>query len=114
MPRSGAGHQTLTERAVVKAIDNIQAVAAGFVFTRGDRLAGHEQIVQAAGARKAGVIGGIQNRLRVLEQLLGVFLGQILQKSFGADPDPAAEQPLKMKLAQPHMGGDIAQQRVGR
>jgi hypothetical protein len=50
--------------------------------------------------------------MRAFQKLLGVFLRQKLQKALGADAHPAAEQALKMMLAEMNAGSDLRQTRL--
>ena len=81
-------------------------VGKEFVFHAAHRLAGYKQIVQPAGAGQAGFVGGIQYAPRFDEKLFGVFYGEILQKSLGANPRPPAKQPLERVFAQANAIGN--------
>src|SRR5208337_2603340 len=94
--------QALPERTRVKAIADAEPRSLGFKLARRHGLNVDEQVVQPPGTRKAGVVSCVEHAVRPLEQLLGMFQGQELNEALGADPRPAAEQSLKMELAQVH------------
>jgi hypothetical protein len=50
-------------------------------------------------------VGGLQQVLGSLQQSAGVYLGDELQESLGADACPAGEQALEVELAQAQAGG---------
>ena len=93
----------------MEAVGDGEPRPCGLELAGGHRLAGHEQIVQPAGAGQAGIEGRIQQIGGLREQLLHVLLGQKLQEPLGADADPAAEKALEVKLAQADVAGDFLQ-----
>jgi hypothetical protein len=93
----------------VQAVAHDQALPARLHVTRGDRFAGHEQVVKAPRPGKTGFIGGVQHIARLLQQAPGVFLREKLEEALGADPHPAPEQALEMELAQAGGGRDLTQ-----
>ena len=67
----------------MKAIPDGQILALFFELTRGHGLAGHHQVMQPAASRKPRIQGGAEYVGGVSQGVLGVFLGQKLQKAFG-------------------------------
>ncbi len=76
-----------------------QTGPALLVLARRHRFELHEVIVESRAAAQAQGIGHLQQRARLLQQLLGPLQGQHLQIAFGRHPGPAAEQPLEVKGA---------------
>ena len=70
---------------------NHQACAAAFVLTRCHGLDVHEQIVKPSGAGETRREGRGEHALRRIQARLGALQGQVLDKLFWAQPDPATE-----------------------
>ena len=89
-------HQRRAERAGVQTIENRQALAAGFPFTRRHRFMRHEQIVQSPRPRKPDFIGGIEHACGVAQKLPRLVECKRLQERFRRQPRPAAKQVMQV------------------
>ncbi len=65
--------------------------------------------MQPAGAREAGIEGGVQHALALAQKLLGVAHREVGQELLGTDAGPAHEKALEMIFAQAHGGRDSGQ-----
>ena len=94
------------------AVAHGQPLAARLKLARRHGLHAHKEVMQAAGAGEAAGIGGVEQAVRIRQQLLGVLDSQELQKSLGADAGPAFEQSLQMIGADRQVGGQVIERRL--
>jgi hypothetical protein len=94
-PSIREGEQTLPEGAAVQAVGDLQPRAQSFVLTRGHRINGDEQVVEAARAGQTGLVGRIQLGA-AFEQLFRMLDREVLQEAFRTDTGPAGEQALEV------------------
>jgi hypothetical protein len=107
-------HQALAELAGVKTVGDGQPGAAVFEFARRHRFHRHEEVVEAAGAGEAGVVGRVEHAVRLRQQLLRVLDSQKLEKALRADAGPTSEDALQVAGAETQRGGKLIQVRLGR
>ncbi len=112
-PTLGHADPRRAEGGGVDACADGEAGPPLFDLARGHGVQGHHQIVEPSRPGEPGRVGRVQHVFRALEQALGVGCGQVLHKALGADPRPAAEETLKVMLAQPHLGRHRGQIRLG-
>ncbi len=80
----------------MEAVVDDHAGALAFVFARRYGFEIDKQIVQPSRAGQSGFVGSIEQAARIRQLLLGMFDGQVLDETLGADAGPATEDPLKM------------------
>ena len=90
----------------MKAVANGQALALRLVVAGRHAFMGDEEIMQPSRARQADLIGGVENRGGVAQEIAGMVERHRLQESFGRKPGPAGEQPLQMVRRQARFFGD--------
>ena len=105
----GTQDQALPERRRVRAVSYGESASPMLVFPRSHRLDVHEEIVQAAGAREAGVVRGVEHAARLREHLLRALQSEELDVLLGAQPHLAPEQALEVVLAQAGTAGRLRQ-----
>ena len=102
----GRDQDRLAEGRGVEAEAHGEPRAAGLEVARRHRLVGDEEVVQAARAGQADLVGRVEHARRVGEERLGVVERDRLQEGLRRQPAPAPEEVVHMGGRQPDMGGD--------
>ena len=105
-------HDRLAEGRGVEAVSQRQVVAT--IVAGGQRLVGDEQVMQAARAGKADVIGRIQHARRIAQKLARPLDGDSLQERLRRQARPALEDVLKVRSRKADMARRSPRPTAGR
>ncbi len=96
----------------MEAVAQRQPLAAALEIARRHGLVRDEEIVQAAGAGQADLVGGVEHAGAVAQQRSGVVERDGLQEGLWREPGPALEEMMEVRGRQADMGGDLLDLRL--